>query len=121
MPNCVSKPVFWKIRERLSLAATIEELGFLVMACSFCKCHGMGDRCKMMDGVMRCKECMRRGRSCDGTGVLLSALNCITSEHKRLRLEEKEAAEQLAEYQQKAAEALSRLSRIRSQCESLVT
>lgn len=48
-------------------------------------------------------------------------MNRITSEHKRLRLEEKEAAEQLAEYQQKAAEALSRLSRIRSQRESLVT
>jgi MoxR-like ATPase len=45
----------------------------------------------------------------------------ITSEHKRLRLQEKEAEEQLAEYQRKATEALSRLSRIRSQRESLVT
>jgi hypothetical protein len=73
MSNRVSKPVSRKTRERLSLAATIEELGFLVMACSFCKRHGMADRCKMMDGVTRCKECVRRGRSCDGNGVPLSA------------------------------------------------
>lgn len=48
-------------------------------------------------------------------------MNRITSEHKKLRLQEREAEEQLAEYQRKATEALSRLSRIRSQRESLVT
>jgi hypothetical protein len=34
-------------------------------------------------------------------------VNRITSKHKRLHLEEKEAAKQLTKYQQKAAKALS--------------
>jgi hypothetical protein len=71
MSNHVSKPVSQKTHKRLALAATIEELGFLMMACSFCKKHGMEDRCKMMDGVTRCKECIRRGRSCVGESRLV--------------------------------------------------
>jgi hypothetical protein len=67
------KPVSWKICERLSLAATIKELGFLIMACSFYKRYGMGDCYKMIDGIIRYKECMHYSRSYNRMGVLLSA------------------------------------------------
>ncbi|PTB34816.1 hypothetical protein M441DRAFT_154803 [Trichoderma asperellum CBS 433.97] len=77
MPNCIFKLIFWKIRKRLSLAATIKELRFLVMAYSFCKRYSMGNYCKMIDSVMHCKECMYCSHSYNGTGILLLAYKFI--------------------------------------------
>ncbi|PTB34732.1 hypothetical protein M441DRAFT_155003, partial [Trichoderma asperellum CBS 433.97] len=66
-----------KTHKRLSLAAIIKELGFLIMAYSFCKYYSIGDCCKIMDGVIHCKKYMHCSHSYDGTGVLLSAYEFI--------------------------------------------
>jgi hypothetical protein len=68
----MSKPVSRKICKRLSLAATIKELGFLIMACSFYKRYNIGNYYKIIDGIMHCKECMHCGRSYNRMGILLS-------------------------------------------------
>lgn len=49
----------------------IDTLGFETMPCSFCQQRGM--RCMMVTGVSRCRECTRRGRSCDGSGISVAA------------------------------------------------
>ncbi|PTB35155.1 hypothetical protein M441DRAFT_154106 [Trichoderma asperellum CBS 433.97] len=77
MPNCISKPVSWKTCKCFSLAAIIKELGFFIMACFFCKCYSMGDCCKIMDGVIYCKECMHCSHSYNRMGVLLLAYKFI--------------------------------------------
>jgi hypothetical protein len=119
MSNRVAKPRFTKTEQRSKLAAAIEEFGVVVMPCSFC--HSRKLSCKMMEGVSRCKECVRRGRSCDGSGVPVSSLNRIISESQRLRREEEEAAALLQRLQRESSEALAKLERLRKQRESLVT
>ena len=95
MSGRVQKSKRSKTEQRLALVAAIDEFGFDVMPCSFC--HSRKLACKMMDGVSRCKECVRRGRSCDGTGVPVSSLNRIVSESKRLRAEEEQSSRRLSE------------------------
>ena len=51
---------------------------------------------------------------------LTSAVDRILSEQRRLKEEEKSTEALLVEYQQKASEALARLTRIRKQKESLM-
>lgn len=91
----------------------------------------------MMDKVKRCEACVRRGRSCDGSGMpvsqrksfapflaLLAALTSlvdrILQEQRRLKEEEKlaelsldEAQRNLEEAQRDLMERLARLRRLR--------
>lgn len=67
----------------------------------------------------RCSECVRRGRSCDGTRVA-SSLKKLISQEKKLDKDEEEAGEdllklheELAALQARMAVAAGRLSRIR--------
>ncbi|MDF2435346.1 MAG: hypothetical protein JWP44_4977 [Mucilaginibacter sp.] len=64
-----------KSKQRSQVAATIIEIGFDVMPCSFC--HSRGMQCKMMDGVSCCSECVRRGWSCDSSGVSILSCMCL--------------------------------------------
>jgi hypothetical protein len=119
MPDRVEKARSLKTQQRFKLFATIEEFGFEVMPCSFCSKKGW--KCHMMQDISRCKECVRRGRSCDGSGVAMSSLSKVVSESQRLRQEERDTAADLARLQQEMATSLARLDRIRKQRESLVT
>ncbi|KAI0388175.1 hypothetical protein F5Y17DRAFT_464060 [Xylariaceae sp. FL0594] len=72
-----------------------------------------------MDGVSRCRECIRAGRSCDGNGVSISSAENIKEELLRLN-EEREAAEKrLLRASQESNEAIAALSRLRRQEEFL--
>lgn len=108
-----------KTDQRLKLTATIEEFGYDVMPCSFC--HSRGLKCRMMERVSRCQECVRRGRSCDGAGVPLSSLSRVVAESQRLRQEEADTSEKLARLHRETSEALAKLERLRKQRESLVS
>jgi hypothetical protein len=121
-------------RYRALLAQNIAENGFVVMPCTWCSSQGL--TCRMLEKVKRCEACVRRGRSCDGSGVPISSRACasllsrtfltyspvdrIMREQRRLKEEEKQAEALLVEYQRKASEALARLSRVRQQREFLV-
>lgn len=63
----VVKPPSSSTQYRTKLAQNIPENGFLVMPCSWCDSQGL--TCRMMDKVKRCEACVRRGCSCDGSGV----------------------------------------------------
>jgi hypothetical protein len=73
MPNYIFKPVSQKTYKCLSLAATIKELGFFIIAYSFYKHYSIGNCYKIIDGITHCKECVRYGHSYNRTGVLLLA------------------------------------------------
>lgn len=98
---------------RVGLIELIDKHGYEVMPCSFCFDRDL--KCEMMDGVSRCKECVRRGRRCDGTGASLSSVHSVLHEQDRLEKEEEIAEEKLIRAQQEAATALARLSRLRKQ------
>ncbi|CRK39963.1 hypothetical protein BN1708_008067 [Verticillium longisporum] len=87
------------------------------MPCSFCQRKGW--KCRMVEGVSRCSECVRRGRSCDGSGVPVNALSRITQELGKLDKKELDEEARLEELQSQVAEALSRLKRLRTQKRSL--
>jgi len=53
------------------LADSIELFGYDVMPCSFCSSRGL--RCRMIERSSKCGECVRRGRSCDATGVAVNS------------------------------------------------
>ncbi|KAF4463893.1 hypothetical protein FALBO_9280 [Fusarium albosuccineum] len=82
------------------------------MPCTYCFKHKV-DCCFDDSGRSdRCKECIRRGRSCD--------VNKLVEQQEKLEAEEEEAGDrvlvlhtQLAELQSSLAEAVSRLQRIR--------
>lgn len=59
---------------RLRQAIRIFAEGFEVMPCSLCRSRGL--RCRMLKGHSKCGECTRRGRTCDGTGVVVSTCEC---------------------------------------------
>ena len=107
-----------KTEERHRLVALIDSFGIDIMPCSFCSDRGL--HCRMMEGVSRCKECVRRGRSCDGV-LEASSVQKILSAEERLKLEEEETEEKLLAAQQALNEAVSRLLRIRKQRASLKT
>jgi hypothetical protein len=56
---------------RKAAFVVIDTIGVLVMPCSFCEQKGFP--CKMATGYNKCKECTRRGRTCDGNGISLAA------------------------------------------------
>lgn len=107
-----------KTEERHRLIALIDSFGVEVMPCSFCDTRHL--RCQMMEGVSRCKECVRRGRSCDGVFVASSIQKVLAAE-ERLKLEEEQTEEKLLAAQQALNEAVARLLRIRKQRASLKT
>ncbi|AEO54338.1 hypothetical protein MYCTH_77342 [Thermothelomyces thermophilus ATCC 42464] len=115
-----------KTEERIALAAAINELGFEVMPCSHCFSRGLC--CRMIESSSRCGECVRRGRSYDGSGVPVSSLSRIVDESKRLDRLEQDAKEalradhdSLAKAQRRLDESLARLDRIRRQKRSLLS
>ena len=57
------------ITYRIDLVKFFEKFGFEVMPCSFCFSKSL--RYEMIETVSRCKECVSRGRFCDGSGVPL--------------------------------------------------
>ncbi|KAI0388215.1 hypothetical protein F5Y17DRAFT_453661 [Xylariaceae sp. FL0594] len=76
------------------------------MPCSYCSSRQLS--CLMVEDVSRCQECVRRGRSCDGSGVSLAILQKTIAESDRLRNEEEKAEQDLSM-------VLARLERIRQQ------
>ncbi|KAI8660043.1 hypothetical protein NCS56_01222900 [Fusarium sp. Ph1] len=87
------------------------------MPCSYCFKHKK--ECLMAEDLARCSECIRRGRSCDGTRVA-SSLRKLISQEKKLDEDEEKAGEdllklheELAALQARMAVAAGRLSRIR--------
>ena len=113
-----SRPPSKKTEERHRLVALIDSFGVDIMPCSFCNDRGLS--CRMMEGVSRCKECVRRGRSCDGV-LEASSVQKILSAEERLKLEEEQTEAKLLAAQQALNEAVSRLLRIRKQRASLKT
>ena len=113
-----SRPPSKKTEERHRLVALIDSFGVDIMPCSFCESRHL--RCQMMEGVSRCKECVRRGRSCDGVFVASSIQKVLAAE-ERLKLEEEQTEEKLLAAQQALNEAVARLLRIRKQRASLKT
>ncbi|KAG8417829.1 hypothetical protein J3458_005288 [Metarhizium acridum] len=96
------------------------------MPCSFCSARGF--RCKMIERSLKCGECVRRGRSCDASGVAINSLGRIISESKRLNREEESAEELLAsrrealrQAQADLDESLNRLERLRKQKRQLLS
>ena len=73
MSNRVSKnsSKLSKTDQRLRFFAFIDEFGVKTMPCSMCEKKGW--KCKMVAGIDRYSECVRRGRSCNGSGVSFSA------------------------------------------------
>lgn len=140
MPRGVTKPsqptVAKSTRNRKAAVLVIETIGVIVMPCSFCESRGLS--CKMARGYQKCKECTRRGRSCDGNGISLAAgmisFLCIilvltvivaerlAAEKERIDAEERQTEQQLLLHQQKMMEltqsmneSFARLSRLREQ------
>lgn len=107
-----------KTEERHRLLALIEQFGVEVMPCSFCQ--GRHFRCEMMEGVSRCKECVRRGRSCDGL-LVGSTIRRVVDADDRLKVEEEKTEEKLLAAQAALSEAVAKLVRIRKQRASLKT
>lgn len=71
MSGRVEKRLSRKTIEKLSLAENIEFDGTLAdMPCTYCFRNKKS--CIMADNSARCSECVRRGRSCDGTKVASS-------------------------------------------------
>lgn len=125
-----------KTEQRNVLYALIEETGFEVMPCSFCEAKSLS--CKMIDGVSRCSECVRRGRSCDGTGVsvstgerlrvpfcfpvgLIGVAARLISEKRRLEKQEDETEAELLALQQQLVEKISKLTRLRRQKKKVIS
>jgi hypothetical protein len=72
MSSRIEKQHSKKSSQRLRLSALIASSGHILdMPCS--SCFEKGVPCQMMEGVTRCAECVRRGRSCDGLGVPFNA------------------------------------------------
>ena len=78
MFNRIEKSSSKKTDQRYKLFAAIEEFNFEVMP--YTLCFKRGWKCQIMEGVSRYKECVRRGRSCDGSGVPVSSLSRIVAE-----------------------------------------
>ncbi|KAF4463895.1 hypothetical protein FALBO_9278 [Fusarium albosuccineum] len=118
MSSRVSKRSARKTEERKFLSELVESSGTAAdMPCSYCFKHRK--ECLMADDSARCSECIRRGRSCDGTRVA-SSLRKLISQEKKLDEDEEKAGEdllklheELAALQARMAVAAGRLSRIR--------
>jgi hypothetical protein len=126
-----------KSEQRARLAASIDLVGLVVeMPCSWCFEKKLD--CKMMEGVTRCAECVRRGRSCDGLGVPFDARTCpspflcfalvltcllvekVLAESRRLDREEDEATEILSHTQSRLGVLRSELADLEGQSSASV-
>lgn len=116
-----------KTAERRDLSAIIDRQGAEAdMPCTYC--FRNKKPCRFDDKSTRCSECVRRGRSCDGTFVANSCLflsffqflfltfsvvNRLIDQREKLEQDEEKAEEALERLQSQLQEAVSRLSRIR--------
>ncbi|KAK4107657.1 hypothetical protein N656DRAFT_785137 [Canariomyces notabilis] len=82
------------------------------MPCSWCFKRTVP--CRMAASSSRCAECVRRGRSCDGSSVA-SALTKLMSEQKRVEDQEADAEEELFVLQTQLQTVVGRLARLRRQ------
>ena len=87
-----SRPPSKKTEERHRLVALIDSFSVDIMPCSFYNDRGLSYR--MMEGVSRYKECVRRGRSYDGV-LEASSVQKILSAEERLKLEEEQTEAKL--------------------------
>jgi hypothetical protein len=118
MSDGVARKGSRKSSERADLAAAIDLNGSVAdMPCSFCFKRKIS--CRMAEESSRCSECIRRGRSCDGT-LVASSLKRLVAQQQKLEAEEEEAGDefmslqaQLSELQSQLAQAASRLARLR--------
>ena len=107
-----------KTKERHRLIALINSFSVDVMPCTFCSDRSL--YCRIIEGVSRYKEYVRRSRSYDSV-LDASSVQKILSAEERLKLEEEQTEEKLLTAQQALNEAVSRLLRIRKQRTSLKT
>lgn len=112
MTDRVRKRQSKKSQERAALASFIDSSGVETMPCSWCFKRNLA--CRISQGSSRCGECVRRGRSCDGSSVA-SALTKIMSEQRRVEQEEADAEESLFVLQTQLQTAVGRLARLRRQ------
>ncbi|KAG7104978.1 hypothetical protein HYQ44_016290 [Verticillium longisporum] len=113
----IEKPKSLSTRKRQEQFNFIKLRGYDVIPCSFCQRKGW--KCRIVEGVSRCSEYIRRGRSYDSSGVPVNALSRITQELGKLDKKELDEEARLEELQSQVAEALSRLKRLRTQKRSL--
>lgn len=111
MSGRIEKSKSAKTRARLALADHIAESGETTeMPCT--RCFRQNLACVMHEDSSRCSECVRVGRSCDGTFVA-STLTKLLSQQKKIEAEEAEAEEALFILQTQMSTALNRLARLR--------
>ncbi|AEO60071.1 hypothetical protein MYCTH_2066477, partial [Thermothelomyces thermophilus ATCC 42464] len=67
----------------------ISNYGFIVIACSYCIEYNQVY--KMIEKSCRYKACIRQGHTYNGSSVLVSSLDHIIYEQRRLKAKEKEA------------------------------
>lgn len=117
----MSQRVSRKSVQRAALASLIEETGTEVMPCT--NCFRRKKVCRISEDSSRCSECVKIGRSCDGTSVassrmspywdvLLSA-NIFTV--KQSMREKRRLDSELARSELELQEALARVTRLRRQ------
>ena len=95
-----------KAAQRSALASLIDRNGIAVdMPCS--SCFKAQRVCRMSGDSSRCLECVKRGRSCDGSSVASSLSRNVAAQEK--------ISKDIEEAELKLAEALARLTRLRKQ------
>lgn len=111
MSGRIEKPKSRKTQSRLALASAIELSGTATeMPCT--RCFRQNLACKMDEKSSRCAECVRVGRSCDGTFVA-SSLTRLLAQQRKLEAEEADAEEALFLLQTQLSTAVGRLARLR--------
>ncbi|KAL6790174.1 hypothetical protein GGI42DRAFT_219900 [Trichoderma sp. SZMC 28013] len=98
-------------RARSELSEWTNITGVVVMPCSRCENAGVGEKCKFSTRSIRCQRCNSLKKTCDG-GAVANSLARLRRDYVKYDAEEREAADQLAEYQQRATEALAHLQRV---------
>ncbi|RYP60838.1 hypothetical protein DL770_009916 [Monosporascus sp. CRB-9-2] len=88
-----------------SLAAHITKFGFEVMLCT--PCFSAGTKCRIIENISRCGECVEHRRRCDGSSVPIDSLRRIGEEKDRLDRKEAVAEETLLRLQGELKEDLS--------------
>ena len=77
------------------------------------RCTRLGVSCVLAPNYKCCSECVKTGRSCDCTGVPLSAWKSVENALEKLKKEEKEAEQDILNLSDSISRANARLLRIR--------
>ena len=96
-------------RDRLSSKITAE--GREMVPCT--RCARSNEPCILAPKSKRCAACVKAGRSCDCTGVPLSAWKSVENALERLEKEEKEVEREMERIHEAASKNFARLCRIR--------